>query len=183
MPQSNLFDLSRQDLISILQIEDFRAGGHVIRDENGWRENECSVDYVWVLYFNKGAFGSGGLFHLKYNENPFREYNNPEQLVKGIFSLQANGSIDSHYLEEENTSFSDFRPLINQLDLFNANKGITLGGIEYQLHLFDLNITTSIKVGNPNHPSWINLEKVIWEMGNDLAQQSKKNDLIGLFSP
>jgi len=162
-----------------LGLSDFRSGGVVIRNERGWRENEKYIDYAWIILLSRSFVGCGGVFAIKFNETKFREYINKEELIHGVFTSTDNG-IELIFTESVPTSTFDVNRLFN-LNLIDANKGITIDGVCYDIRIFGSNINTFIKVNNPNTVDWKKWENEIWEMGRSLSEKSKNKTLINLF--
>ncbi len=63
------------------------SGGHTIRNEKGWRDNEIGVDYIWIAKVSRSFVGFGGLITIKFNENEFRRIKNPEKLIQVSFFM------------------------------------------------------------------------------------------------
>ncbi|MBL0740888.1 hypothetical protein [Chryseolinea lacunae] len=78
-------DELKDALAQALGLHCFYIGGHVIRDERGWRQNEKSIDYAWLAIVDRFGSGVGGVFSMKFMNSDFREHKNPEQLVRGVF--------------------------------------------------------------------------------------------------
>src|SRR5688572_21127321 len=74
------------------------SGGIVIRNEKGWRENEKSIEYIWIVKMALSFVGWGGLFAIKFNESKFREHLNKEELIQGVFISNDNGA--EHFYSE-----------------------------------------------------------------------------------
>ena len=171
-----------KQLAKRFQLEDLRSGNQTIRNEKGWRENEIRIEYIWLIIFNRAFFGKGGILNIKYESNEFRGIKNDEKLTKLIFTIDEQGNLKSSFDEDETEDFTNLIPDFKEIDLFEANRGITLDGITYQIKLISDNIKTSIEVNNPNHKSWKNLENKIWEMGIELANKSSDKKLKSIFN-
>ena len=78
-----------------------------------------------------------------------------------IFTINKDRKLDSIFQEDENENFSNLIPAFKEIDLFEANRGITLDRITYQIKLISNNIKTTIEVNNPNHKSWKKFETEI----------------------
>ena len=76
------------NLCSELGIPDLRAGNIVIRDEQNWRTNEMYIDYSWLVNISSSFTGWCWLFSIKFNQTEFREIQNHEKLVKGLFTVK-----------------------------------------------------------------------------------------------
>lgn len=170
-----------KQLANRFQLEDLKSGYQIIRNEKGWRENEIRIEYIWLITFDHSFLGKGGILNIKYEQNIFRDIKNKEKLTKLIFTIDEKGKLDSIFQEDEKENFSNLIPEFREIDLFEANKGITLDGIIYRIKLISNNISTTIEVNNPNHKSWEKFETKIWEMGIDLANKSKDKKLKNLF--
>jgi hypothetical protein len=169
-------------ILKELGLSNLSAGGQVIRNEKGWRENEIYIDYIWIVRISHSFVGSCGIITVKFNSTNFRENKNPEELIRCIFMWDNNGKIRISYKETDIENFDDPISELIDWDLFNANRGITLDGISYQFHVISNNINTIIKVNNPNSPTWKNWEKEIFELGKKLSLNSKNNELIRMFT-
>ncbi len=157
------------------------SGGHTIRNEKGWRDNEIGVDYIWIAKVNKSFVGFGGLITIKFNESEFRGIKNPEKLIQGIFLYDSKGKVTKLYFEEQTEDFIDSVKKIDGPELFKTNNGITLDGVSYEYNVISQNIETHFSVNNPNSERWRNWEKEIWNLGNKLAQKSENETMKQLF--
>ena len=157
------------------------SGGHTIRNDKGWRDNEIGVDYIWIAKISRAFVGFGGLITIKFDESEFRGIKNPEKLIQGIFLYDSKGKVTELYFEEQIEEFNDPIKKINNLELFTANKGITLDGVSYEYNVIAQNIETHFSVNNPNSARWKNWEKEIWNLGNSLAQKSENDEMKQLF--
>ncbi|WP_378172610.1 hypothetical protein [Aquimarina sp. SS2-1] len=157
------------------------SGGHTIRNEKGWRDNEIGVDYIWIAKISRSFVGFGGLITIKLDESEFRGIKNPEKLIQGIFLYDSKGKVTELYFEEQIEEFNDPVKKIDDLELFTANKRITLDGVSYEYNVIAQNIETHFSVNNPNTERWRNWEKEIWNLGNKLAQKSENEEMKQLF--
>lgn len=170
-----------KQLANRFRIEDLRSGSQIVRNEKGWRENEIRIEYIWIIIFDRAFFGKGGILNIKFESSEFRGIKNKEKLTKLIFTIDEKGNLESIFDEDETEKFSNLIPDFKEVDLFEANRGITLDGITYQIKLISDNIKTSIEVNNPNHKSWKSLKNKIWEMGMELAKKSNDDKLKKVF--
>ncbi|WP_130733878.1 hypothetical protein [Flavobacterium sp. J27] len=171
----------KRSLATKLNLTELYSGKQTIRNEKGWRDNEISIDYIWIVNISRSFVGWGGLVTIKFEESHFRKINNPEKLVQGIFLYDGKGEITAFYFEEQTKEFNDPIFNIQNLELFTANKGITLDGVFYEYEIIATNIHTCITVNNPNNNNWKFWENEIWKLGNRLSQESKNNEMMVLF--
>jgi len=179
MHKNELYNKLETALAHRFQLDSLRAGNHTIRNEKRWRENEIAIDFISLVTFDVFGRGTGGMITLKYEGTEFREHINPEKVINGIFIHDEYGNITSFYKEE--TTDTQLVQIMNGLDLFSANEGITLDGISYRIRLFSSNIETTIEVGNPNHPSWRIWEKEIWSIAKRLSDKAQSPKLATFF--
>ncbi len=168
-----------KSLASYLGLSDLRSGGHVIRDKNGWRENEKSIDYIWIVQISRSFIGWGGIFSIKFNEIKFREHSNNEELVQGAFICNQEG-IEQVYSRTLQDLTKDIVGHF-QFNLFEANKGITLDGVSYNVRVMAHNVDTFIQLNNPNTEDWRKWEQEVWTLGKELANKSDCQELVNLF--
>jgi hypothetical protein len=163
-----------------LGLSELKSGGQVIRNDKGWRENEKSIDYIWLVQISRSFAGWGGLFSIKFNENKFREHTNKEELTQGVFICNQSG------IEQVHTkTLSDVKKDIIehfQFNLFEANKGITLEGVSYNVRVMAPNVDTFIQLNNPNTMDWSEWELKVQKLAVELANESDNQNLIDLFS-
>lgn len=174
-------EILKQSLAIKLGFTELYSGGHVIRNEKGFRDNEISIDYIWIANISRSFVGWGGLITIKFEESHFRSIKNPEKLVQGIFLYDGKGEITAFYFKEQTNDFTDPIYNIQNLELFTANEGITLDGVSYDYEVIARNINTHIIVGNPNSENWKHWENEIWKLGNRLSNESKYEEMIALF--
>ncbi|WP_205514287.1 hypothetical protein [Longitalea arenae] len=173
------FQLLERSLATNLGLTELKSGVQVIRDKNGWRENEKSIEYIWVVQISRSFVGWGGVFAIKFNENIFREHSNKEELFQGVFISNNNG-IGNFYSEILADTSQDIIRHFN-LNLFDAKKGVTFDGVSYNVRIIALNINTFIQVNNPNTADWKRWETEVWTIGSKLAKKSNNKELISLF--
>ncbi|MBO9204234.1 MULTISPECIES: hypothetical protein [Niastella] len=173
------FQKLERSLAANLGLTELSSGIQVIRDKNGWRENEKSIAYSWIVQVSRSFVGWGGVFGIRFNENKFREYANKEEIIQGAYISNNNG-IESLYTESSTDTSHEMIRHFN-LNLFDANKGIALDGVSYKIRILASNIDTFIHVNNPNSAEWKKWESEIWTMGSRLAKDSNNKDLISLF--
>jgi len=168
-------------LADAIGLPELSSGWHTIRDHRGWREDEQSIEYVWIVTMDRHFVGRGGLITVRFNEHAFRGKKHPEELVQGVFRIGANDQIQEFYQERANIQADQVLDCF-QLDLFNANKGITLDGISYEIHIMAPYIDTIVRVGNPVTPQWRIWEAELEKLAGRLTSHSGSIDLIKLFS-
>jgi hypothetical protein len=169
-----------KSLADNLGLSELRSGGQVIRNEKGWRENEKSIDYIWVVQISRSFVGWGGLFSIKFNENRFREHSNIGELVQGIFICNQKGieQVYSRSLQDHTKDIvGHFR-----FNLFEANNGITLDGVSYNVKVISPNVNTFIQLNNPNTEEWRKWEQEMWTLGKELANESDCQELVNLYN-
>ncbi|WP_341904199.1 hypothetical protein [Fluviicola taffensis] len=166
-------------IANYIGIQDLRSGNVTIRNEKGWRENEKSIEYIWIVKIARSFVGWGGIFAIKFAESEFRGYSNKEELIHGIFISSENGA-EQLYIENL-IDMSQEKVSCFKLNLFDANKGVSLDGIAYDLRIIARNVDTFIQTNNPNTNDWKKWEAEIWEMGRQLAKNSNDLELIKLF--
>ncbi|WP_299443147.1 hypothetical protein [uncultured Aquimarina sp.] len=157
------------------------SGGHTIRNDKGWRDNEIEVDYIWIAKISRSFVGFGGLITIKFNESEFRGIKNPEKLIQGIFLYNSKGKVRELHFEEQINGINDPVWKVNDLELFTANNGIALDGVSYEYNVIARNIETQISVNNPNSEQWKNWENEIRSLGEKLAENSANEEMKQLF--
>lgn len=177
-----LYQRLEDSLAQNIGLPKLNCGNVVIRNEKGWRENEKLIEYIWVVAFHHAVGRSGGIINVKYNDSKFRDKSNPEELLEAIFLMKSDGRIKNLYIEkteekEREEVFDEFK----NLNLMEANKGITIDGIHYWIHLIFPNTDIVIKAGNPNHQTWKIWEEKLWNKWNTLSINSKDNEKIKIF--
>lgn len=173
------FRYVEKTLAAELELDMLRPGGHVIRNEKGWRENEKHVDYIWMVYVSRHFVGKACLFSVKFAETQFREYVNKAMFVEGFF-IAASDNKEQLYTNTSDDTVFDIRNF-NRLDLFDANKGIALDGVGYEIRIIAPNIDTFIQVGNPNSKEWVEWENDILKLGRKFGQDAGHPGMIKLF--
>lgn len=167
-------------LATSLGLSSLDTGFQVIRNNKGWRENEKMISYCWIVTVSRSFVGGGGLFAIKFNEHIFREQVNKEEVVQGVFSTNEHGVAKLYHKTspDEMIDFSNFF----QLNLTEANSGITLDGVGYAIKIMAPNIDSFIQLNNPNTAEWRKWEAGIGAMGKAFAIESNDPDWIELFS-
>jgi len=170
-----------ESLANSIGVPKLKSGPHIIRDDRGWRQDEKSIEYIWVILVDRHFVGRGGLITAKFNEHTFRGRSHPEELVQGVFSIGADHLIQEFYQEKADRHADQVIDCF-QLDLFNANKGIRLDGVSYRIHIMSNNIDTVVCVANPVTQHWRKWEAEIQKLATKLAANSGSRELIKLFN-
>jgi len=174
-----LYQSIEKSLAHKLGLSEISNGIQIIRNEKGWRENEKNIESIWIVLVSRSFIGWGGIFSIKFNENNFREYLNPDELLQGVFLYDNTGIKDLYTEILPNTP--DKIVEIANFNLFDAGKGIALDGIFYNFHIITNNINASIKLNNPNTDDWKKWEEEIFDIGSKLSIKSNVTELINLF--
>ena len=148
------------------------AGWHTLRNEKGWRDNEIEIDYIWICKIKTAFAGSLGIITLKYERSEFRQVENLEKLVQGIFVFDSEDNLTGLYTKTQNDEFYDHVRQIEGLELFTANTGVTLDGVSYEYNIIASNIESHINVSNPNSQQWKKWEREVWNLANKLGENS-----------
>lgn len=180
----NKFSLHQKvisNLSAELGIPDLKSGKLTIRDERDWRVNEKEIDYCWLVYVSRSFTGSCWLFSIKFKESNFRDLKKPEELIQGIFTITNEGTIDKLFKESKPLDFIDKIRDLTSYDLFDANRGITLDGIDYEYLIFAPNTEINISLNNPNSKNWKAWESEIFNIGVSLGKKSGVTELKEIF--
>ena len=169
------------NLCSVLEIPDLRAGSLTIRDEQNWRKNEIYIDYSWLVNISQSFKGWCWLFSIKFNKTEFREFQNPERLIQGLFTIDNQGNISELYINTVTDKLEDKIRDLTSYDMFDANRGVTLDGVGYEYLIFAPNTEIRMTLNNPNSKNWKIWENEIWTIGKKLAQNSKIDNLKEIF--
>jgi hypothetical protein len=162
-----------------LGLSEMKSGIQIIRDNNGWRQNEKSIKWIWIVTISRSFVGWGGLFSIKFNEHKFREHLNPEETVQGLFTSGEEG-ISQIYRQPFTDATYDVSPFF-KLNLFEANNGIALDGVSYNVKIIAPNVDAFIQLNNPNTEDWKKWETELWTLGRKLAKESNNPEMIQLF--
>lgn len=173
------FQKLEKSIAGNLGLSELKSGMQIIRDKNGWRENEKLIEYIWLVQVSRSFVGWGGLFSIKFNENKFREYSNKEEVIQGIYISNQSG-IGQVFTETLSDTSKDIIEYF-QFNLFEANKGITLDGVCYNVRIIAPNIDTYIRINNPNTEGWIQWEQEVWTLGKKISKESNNSEMINLF--
>lgn len=168
-----------KNLSKKLQLPNVRSGRVVIRDEKGYRVNEKEIDYCWLINVTKSFIGWCWLFSIKFTKSSFRETENPDELIQGIFTIEKDGGIQNFF--RTSISYTDKVKEYTTYDFFNANKGITLDGIGYKYIIFARNTKVYISLNNPSSDSWMKWKEEVDKLGTELSRQSKFYELLEIF--
>lgn len=163
-------------------LHELKHSWQVIRNEKGWRENEMYIEHAWVVIVDRASVGTGGLFSIKFRETHFREHDNPEKLVEGIFFIhkEAHSDIDI-YFETAKQGTRDKIADMESFNLFRVNQGFTIDGVSFTFRIMANNIEATLRLNNPWGETWKNWTQEVQSMGERLAAQSNNPDLIKLF--
>lgn len=147
------------------------------------RINEKQIGYCWLVHISRSFAGWCWLFSLKFEASDFRDIHNPEELIRGIFTIGKAGDIENLHVESQTGDISDPARGLSRYDLFEANPGIALDGIDYEYLIFAPNTTIRMHLNNPNSENWRLWEQEVWKMGTDLARRSGITGLAEIFEP
>jgi hypothetical protein len=164
-----------------LGIHSLRAVNTTIRDERGWRVNEKQIDYCWLISVAASFVGWCWLFSIKFNPSHFRGISNKEELIQGIFTIDQNGAIGQYYEEHRHLTFRDQVRELTSFDLFDANRGITLDGVEYEYLVFAPNAQIRMTMNNPSSTNWKIWEQTVWQLGTELSEKAGSQEMKAIF--
>lgn len=168
-------------LCSELEIPNLRARNITIRDERNWRTNEIHIDYSWLVNIAQSFKGWCWLFSIKFDKTEFREFQNPEKLIQGLFTIDNQGEINEFHMITKTNDFEDKIRNLTSYDMFDSNRGIALDGVGYEYLIFAPNTEIRMTLNNPNSENWKIWENEIWTIGRKLAQDSGIEDLKKIF--
>ncbi len=161
-------------------LSSLHSGGHVVRNEKGWRDNEKRIDYAWIVHIARSFVGWGGLFAIQFKEYPFRDQVNPAELIHGIFLSGYTAVTDIHL--EQPSSIPDKIATLPGFALFDAGTDLFLDGISYSFHTIAHNITTTIELNNPHSAAWQPWVDEVWDLGKQLADKAGNPEMVRLFA-
>ncbi|CAC9975267.1 hypothetical protein [Flavobacterium panici] len=173
------FQKIEKSIAAHLNLSELKNGIQIIRNEEGVRENEVEIDYIWIVNIARSFVGWGNLFGIKFKENKFREYSNPEKLVQGFLVSNSQGREDFFSLELSDPSHDIIKSF--NFNLAEVNNGTFLHGTQYEIRIIAYNIDTFINVRNPNTPEWKEWETKFWTLGKQLAIESNNIDMKHIF--
>ncbi len=178
---SNLEYLQKleETLAAKLGLPALKSGNIVIRDERDWRTNEKWIDFIWIVTISRSFVGFGGLFGVSFREHSFRDQHNPAEEVNGVFTSGQEG-IEQIFINNTTEASFDIADFF-KLNLIQANPGIALDGVVYEVRIIAPNIDSYIHVFNSNTPEWQAWEKDLWDLGRRFAKKSENYDMIRLF--
>ncbi|MEO1055186.1 MAG: hypothetical protein AAFX87_31450 [Bacteroidota bacterium] len=169
------------NLAKELGIPELKSGKIIIRDERDWRINEKEIDYCWLINVSKSFIGWCWLFSVKFEQSEFREMQNSEELIQGIFTVNSAGEIENLYKEILTSQFQDEIRDLTAYDLFDANKGITLDGVSYEYIVIARNTKINMSLSNPNSDNWKKWEDKVEVLGRSISQKSGIAELKEMF--
>ena len=164
-----------------LELPTIRAGRIALRDEREWKTNEISIEYSWMIKISVSFKGWCWLFVIKLGANKFRDIQNPETLMKGIFTLNGAGELEEFYLKKERIDFTDKVKDVKNVELYDTNNGITLDGVSYEYLLFGFNNEIRFYLNNPVSQNWRIWEKAVYTLGEKLSEESGSKYLTEIF--
>lgn len=179
--KSSLHQKVISSLSTELGVPDLKAGKLTIRDQRDWRINEKEIDYCWLVNISRSFVGRYWLFSIKFNESNFRDIQNPEELIQGIFTITKEGEIEKFFKENQTLNFIDKIRDLTSFDLFDANLEITLDGVGYEYLIFAPNTEVKISLNNPNSEIWKIWENEVYNIGKSLWQKSGITELKEIF--
>lgn len=153
----------------------------MIRDEHNWRMNEMQIDYTWLVNISRSFAGSCWLFSIKFNKFDFREFQNPEKLIQGLFTIDEQAGIAKFHMVAKTDNFEDKIRNLTSYEMFDANPCITLDGIGYEYLIFSRNTEVRVILNNPQSENWKIWENEIWSIGRKLAEDSGVADFKNIF--
>ncbi|MCH5715353.1 hypothetical protein [Niabella hibiscisoli] len=89
--------------------------------------------------------------------------------------------VDEVYIDKLPLDGLDGLEHLFDIDLFEANSGIALDGVEYNIRIIATNIDAYVHVSNPNTEKWKKWEAEIWAMGKRIAKDANDEQMIRLF--
>lgn len=169
------FDIKKQIALKVGLTELDKAGITIIRDGRRFRINEKDIEYFWILiYSHVTGHDHYGLFTIKFNESTFREFKNPKEMIKGMFSLDVNG-IHNFYSEIEVLNFED--TIVNQFNKldFVYSKDLIGNAVPsiVQFVIESKNISTQVHCQYIENKEWVNWNNEIIKFSKSISERSK----------
>jgi hypothetical protein len=153
----------------------------VIRNAQGWRDNEKKIDYIWIANIGYFSFGFAGLITIKFGEHKFRGINNKAELVQDIFTFDSDANIIDFYSEVNTNEFQDPIRDMSPYDLFENDKSITLDGKVVKFDIRLQNMRSVITLYNQSSPYWNKWDRELHKLGKRLAINSGNQEFIKYF--
>lgn len=149
---------------SALGLEDLHVGRHYLRGEDRARTGAIWLDAYWMLRI-RPAFHDHGLVGVASCHGEEFRKKTSTGWIKGL--LASNGALVLQELD------SDPLPTaLAGLPLLRESDRLFLDGVSYQLRAATIAVKCVLDFGNPTMPELVAVERVCWDVADDIARRS-----------
>jgi hypothetical protein len=147
-----------------LGLEDLHAGRHYLRGEDRGRTGAIWLDAYWMLRI-RPAFHDHGLVGVASCHGEEFRKRTSTGWIKGL--LASNGALVVQEFD------SDPLPtVLAGIPLLRRSDWLSLDGVSYQLHAATIAVTCILDFRNPKIPELVAVERVCWEVADNIARRS-----------
>ena len=158
------------EILAALNLDDLRAGRHIVRDSRRWKTGELCVDGVWVAKVEPS-------FHPHCALGVSRE----KERVRAAFSCgpASEGSNQGIFttMVERSIEWDDpVATILRKADLFELSGGISLDGIGYEIQVRTLASETTISFFNPTTNLLVSLGRALIELATEISRSHENEN-------
>jgi len=155
-------------LLDAFNLEDFRGGRHILRDERGWRIRDIQVESMWLARIEPSFDQLSYLMVVHADKQP-----------KALFCFGGTDGLPKISAEPVDCPALDDRIVatLKHLDLLSSNDELSLDGIAYSIHVCTSSLSAGLTFANPKTESLRSVERALFEVAESVAGVMERSEL------
>jgi len=165
-------DRNQKDTAKLFGLDELRAGGHIIRDEQGWRKDEVEVSRCWQASILPSFHQAANLTTVHFLEHEFRGNVHPKEILACMVIDDSSipiGPVSVHRDPVE--------PMFRNINLSPEEDYVAIDGIGYKISIQLCHIEASLMIHSPAYESHVAIEKGLFELATMIQSLSKSKEL------
>jgi len=156
-------------LLAAFNLEDFRGGRHILRDERGWRIRDIQVESIWLARIEPSFDQVSYLMVVHHDKQP-----------QAIFCFAGADSLPNVTTKPVDCPGLDDRIVasLKHIDLLSSNDELSLDGIAYSLDVCTSSLSARLMFANPKTESLRSVERALFEVAESVAHVMASSELI-----
>lgn len=165
-------DKNQKDTAKHFGLNELRAGGHIIRDERGWRTDKVEVSRCWQASILPSFHQAATLTTVHFLEHEFRGNVHPKEILACM--VIDDSSIPIGQVRVDN---DPVEPLLRSINLSPEEDYVAIDGISYSISIQLLQTQSSLTIHSPFEESHVAIEKGLFELATTIQSLTKSKEL------
>jgi len=156
-------DMNQKDTAKHFGLDELRAGGHIIRDERGWRKDEVEVSRCWQAVIFPSFHQAASLTTAHFSEHEFRGNVHPKEILACMVIDDNSIPIGPVSVHRDPVEL-----LFRNINLSPKEDYAAIDGIGYNISIQLCHIKTSLMISYPFEESHVAIEKGLFELATTI---------------